>query len=233
MRGVVVEAVAGLGSLAGVATSSGADAVPRTRRRPAELRALILRAAEQVFSAQGYEAATTVEIAERAGVTRGVLWRHFPTKSDLFREAMAVPFLEFVDSWVPRWESQLAQPWPSERLVRTFVAELYRNVRAHRDAVRLLLLGPATGSDELSGASSAIGALLAQVQPIFRQEHESRGYPTTYYELTGRAFLTLILATAVVDPDLFPLEREVSEDEVIDHLALFALTGARLGPAPL
>ena len=205
----------------------------RTRRRPAELRALILRAAEAVFSEQGYEAATTVEIADRAGVTRGVLWRHFPTKAELFREAMSVPFLEFVDSWVPRWQNQLAQPWPSERLVRTFVAELYRNVRAHRDAVRLLLLGPAPGSGELAGASSAIGSLLAQVRPIFRQEHENRGYPTAYYELTGRAFLTLILATAVVDPELFPMERAVSEEELIDHLALFALTGARLGPPPL
>lgn len=146
---------------------------------------------------------------------------------------MSVPFVEFVENWVPRWESQLAQPWPSERLVRTFVAELYRNVLAHRDAVRLLLLGPSGGSDEVGGVGSAIGSLLAQVQPIFRQEHEKRGYPTAYYELTGRAFLTLILATAVVDPDLFPLEKKVSEDELIDHLALFALTGARLGPPPL
>ncbi|MEU8007329.1 TetR/AcrR family transcriptional regulator [Catellatospora sp. NPDC049111] len=47
----------------------------------------ILQAAEQVFSERG-PAASTEEVANRAGVAIGTVFRHFPTKADLLREIM-------------------------------------------------------------------------------------------------------------------------------------------------
>lgn len=51
--------------------------------RSAETRGRLLQAAVEVIREKGYSAARTVDIAERAGVTRGALQHHFPTKSDL------------------------------------------------------------------------------------------------------------------------------------------------------
>lgn len=56
-----------------------------TRRRRSDAvanRARILEAAEAVFAAKG-PSASTEEIAERAGVGIGTVFRHFPTKDDL------------------------------------------------------------------------------------------------------------------------------------------------------
>jgi len=46
----------------------------------------ILEAALEVFSQKGFHPATTDEIAERAGVGKGTLYRHFETKEKLFAE---------------------------------------------------------------------------------------------------------------------------------------------------
>jgi AcrR family transcriptional regulator len=51
--------------------------------RPARRRQL-LGAAQEVFVAQGYHAAVMDDIAERAGVSKPVLYQHFPGKLDLY-----------------------------------------------------------------------------------------------------------------------------------------------------
>jgi AcrR family transcriptional regulator len=57
---------------------------PRSRL-PAEQRvADIMAAAAGVFREKGYAEASTAEIAERAGVVEGTLYRYFETKRDLF-----------------------------------------------------------------------------------------------------------------------------------------------------
>ncbi|WP_285595996.1 TetR/AcrR family transcriptional regulator [Kineosporia sp. NBRC 101731] len=53
--------------------------LPRTARR-----SQLLGAAREVFVAQGYHAAAMDEIAERAGVSKPVLYQHFPGKRDLY-----------------------------------------------------------------------------------------------------------------------------------------------------
>ncbi|MBR3939301.1 MAG: TetR/AcrR family transcriptional regulator [Bacteroidales bacterium] len=47
---------------------------------------LILKAAEEVFMANGYEATKTTQIAERAGVTHAMLHYYFQTKENIFRK---------------------------------------------------------------------------------------------------------------------------------------------------
>jgi len=53
--------------------------LPRSARR-----AQLLEAAQQVFVAQGYHAAAMDDIAERAGVSKPVLYQHFPGKLELY-----------------------------------------------------------------------------------------------------------------------------------------------------
>lgn len=60
-----------------------ADAVANRRR--------VLEAAQEVFAEQGVEAPTD-EVARRAGVGAGTVFRHFPTKRDLVEHALAAHF---------------------------------------------------------------------------------------------------------------------------------------------
>jgi AcrR family transcriptional regulator len=69
--------------MATTSASSKPDArVPRMPRD--QRRAQLLEAASQVFSSKGYHAAAMDEIADAAGVSKPVLYQHFPSKLDLY-----------------------------------------------------------------------------------------------------------------------------------------------------
>jgi AcrR family transcriptional regulator len=51
-----------------------------------DTRTRLLRAGGEVLEAGGYASASVAAIAERAGVATGTLYRHFPSKADLFVE---------------------------------------------------------------------------------------------------------------------------------------------------
>ena len=59
--------------------SARAPRLPREQRRQQ-----VLGAALEVFSSVGYHAASMDDIAERAGVSKPVLYQHFPGKLDLY-----------------------------------------------------------------------------------------------------------------------------------------------------
>src|SRR6478736_1267106 len=58
----------------------------RTEARRAETRSAITTAARELIAEGGYVAAPVAAVAARAGVAVGTVYRHFPSKSDLFAE---------------------------------------------------------------------------------------------------------------------------------------------------
>ncbi|MFE0464451.1 TetR/AcrR family transcriptional regulator [Kitasatospora sp. NPDC058965] len=59
---------------------------PRQRLSPADRRAQLLSVAATLFAAHPYEEVLMEQVAERAGVSRALLYRHFPSKQVLFAE---------------------------------------------------------------------------------------------------------------------------------------------------
>src|SRR6201987_2868749 len=86
--------------------------------RPARRRQL-LGAAQEVFVAQGYHAAAMDEIAERAGVSKPVLYQHFPGKLELYLALLD----ESVDTLVETVGGALrSNADPKQRVAATFGA---------------------------------------------------------------------------------------------------------------
>jgi AcrR family transcriptional regulator len=68
-----------------MAATSGTQTAGRPVRLPRSARRKqLLAAAQEVFVAQGYHAAAMDDIAERAGVSKPVLYQHFPGKLELY-----------------------------------------------------------------------------------------------------------------------------------------------------
>ncbi|MEV7568390.1 TetR/AcrR family transcriptional regulator [Streptomyces tanashiensis] len=57
---------------------------PRRRLSPAARRTQLLEVAAQLFAALPYDEVLMEEVAERAGVSRALLYQHFPGKRELF-----------------------------------------------------------------------------------------------------------------------------------------------------
>ena len=58
------------------------------RRRPKDRKAQIAGASAEAFSALGYHAVSMEAIASRVGISATALYRHYPSKYDLFRDAV-------------------------------------------------------------------------------------------------------------------------------------------------
>jgi AcrR family transcriptional regulator len=87
-------------------TRRGAGAEPRRRagtasprRLPAaERRARILETALPLFAARGRDGTTTRDLARAAGVTEPVLYRHFPSKEELFAAVLDLVLARLIES---------------------------------------------------------------------------------------------------------------------------------------
>lgn len=102
--------------------------LPRIRRSDArDNRERLLEAARAVFAAEGL-AAPMREIARHAGVGPATLYRHFPTKEQLFAEA----FAERMRACYAVVEDGLADadPWRGLRTVIERLGQLYARDRA-------------------------------------------------------------------------------------------------------
>ena len=79
---------------------AGSTRAPR-RLPPEQRREQLERVALEVAAAQGYAGLSLDEVAERAGVTRNLLYHYFPRgKLDVFLAAARVAGRELTDDWV-------------------------------------------------------------------------------------------------------------------------------------
>jgi len=109
---------------------------PRSTRLPRhERRRQLLDAALEVFVSQGYHAAAMDEIAERAGVSKPVLYQHFPGKLELYLALLD----ESVDTLVEAVRDALGSNLedPKQRVAATFGA-YFEFVGGNGQAYRLV-----------------------------------------------------------------------------------------------
>lgn len=106
---------------------------PRLRLAAHDRRSQILAAAFEVCSHQGFHGTRTREIAERAGVSEALLFRHFPTKEALIRAVFDVVAFE---QRIAALERQLDTLSPREALV-ALAEGILTNLRERPDVFRV------------------------------------------------------------------------------------------------
>lgn len=76
---------------------------PRKRLKADERKELILEAARRAFSQRGDATGTTIkDIAAEAGISEGIIYRHFESKDELFYEAAVAPLNEAIRQGVEK-----------------------------------------------------------------------------------------------------------------------------------
>ncbi len=121
----------------------------RTEARRAETRSRITTAARELIAEGGYVAAQVAPVAERAGVAVGTVYRHFPSKSDLFAEVFREASQHEVDA-MRRAVEETPGPAP-DRIAAGIEAFCCRALRGRRLAWALLAepVDPAVEAERL------------------------------------------------------------------------------------
>jgi AcrR family transcriptional regulator len=108
---------------------------PRRRMRAPERRAQLLGVARRVFGTSGFHSASMDEVAEQAGVTKPILYDHFPSKRDLYL-ALLDEDLSRLHDMIQR---ALASPEGNRERIRGSFQAYFDFVDAQADGFRLLM----------------------------------------------------------------------------------------------
>ena len=203
------------------------------RRSTAEVRRLLIDASERIFRIKGFGRATIDEIADAAGVSLSVVFRHFPTKGDLFREALIAPFMESLQAFTDAWKRSFAEPANEDQIMRVLIGGLYDNLRSHDEAIAGLL----TAQDSLdAGTTDEIERLFsdvfAQLQNMGEQEADRRPWISAEgMDLNARLLVGMVTATVVYRRWYLPGGRNrISRERLVTHMTNLMLYGLRLAP---
>jgi len=119
---------------------------PGRKRFPAEKRReQLLKIAVRLFSERGFEGTTTKSIAAAAGVSEGIIFQHFATKEELYKNILDYSAKE---SGIEEWEEQLrayAEREDDEALVRSMVERILQSDRKDPQFQRLMYQAVLTG----------------------------------------------------------------------------------------
>jgi AcrR family transcriptional regulator len=114
--------------------------LPRSARRTQ-----LLGAAREVFVAQGYHAAAMDDIAERAGVSKPVLYQHFPGKRELYLALLD----QHTEELLAAIRQALASTTVNKQRVAATMAAYFEFIDQESSSFKLVFESDLTSDDEV------------------------------------------------------------------------------------
>lgn len=208
----------------GPPTKRGAPAGASRRPRGAP-RGLLLDAARARFARQDYRSTTTREIAQAAGVTEHLLFRHFGSKAALFREALVLPFTTFVDEFGRTWQSVVPEETDEKELARHFVGQLYDVFVEHRGLLLTLMASEALSEEEKADAGIAeVRQAIRALGQISAEGMHLRGLRSDHPDLPAHSTVAMIAGMAALRSAYFGA-RPPSQEVIVEELVQAILHG--------
>jgi AcrR family transcriptional regulator len=171
-----------------IASQSGGS----SRRRPAsaERRRAILAAARTVFARQGYASTVVEDIARQADIAKGTLYLYFPSKEQIYLEALLEEARRLDDE--TRAAMGSAQNWRDK--LRAYLEVRLRYVEEHPDFVRIYL--------------TEFRSMCLQGKPLHAE----------LYRVTdqGQAHLAQMFAAAAARGEIRPIDPELAAATVTE-----------------
>ncbi|WEV27100.1 helix-turn-helix domain containing protein [Streptomyces sp. 71268] len=168
------------------AARGGAVRPGARRRKDAQRnRARLIEAASALFDEVGTEAAAMNDIARRAGVGPGTLWRHFPDKEALTAEVVG----QSLDDLADLAGHLLAAPDQPDALAR-WVAALVRHITRYRGLATSYAHAARTAEGPLGARCQAVERAAAELVAQARESGRVRA------DLTAAELVQLATAVA-------------------------------------
>jgi AcrR family transcriptional regulator len=155
------------------------------------------------------------------------MFRYFGSKVGLFREALVVPFIEFVEDFNAKWQAGSMSGLDDETVTRQFVSDLFDLFRKNRGLVVMLWAADAQSGNELaeSGVFEEVTQELRVLVEIGVSERSRRrGRALPRQELVTRATLAMIAGMAVFGESFYG-KRPPPKKDIVDELTQAVLHG--------
>ena len=164
---------------------------PRGGRMPRNARrAQLLESALEVFVAQGYHAAAMDDIAERAGVSKPVLYQHFPGKLELYLALLD----QSCDTIVDACREALESTEDNKQRVAATMHVFYDYVASAHGAFRLVFESDLTSEPAVRERVDRVTRECAEA--ITKVIHEDTGLPAEQSRLLSVSLVGMAQVSA-------------------------------------
>jgi AcrR family transcriptional regulator len=199
----------------------------KTRRRPDEIRKLVLEAARELFTEQGYDATTTKGVAEHAGVLENLIFSNFGSKADLFDAAIVGPFTELVSAYAESWTTKSAQSTHEER-IRSYISGLFDLATKNKTLLLSVLAMQSEGSQPGRDILDHIAISLRAAADIYTEEYQKL-YPDIDVVVGAAAVGSMVLGSVLLEPMVFPRgRRRPGRNRVHNAITRLILAGVNI-----
>jgi AcrR family transcriptional regulator len=188
-----------------------------------ERREQLLDVGRSLFAEKGFEATSTEEIANRAGVSKPIVYEHFGGKEGLYAVVIDREMQRLLDLFT----GALTAGEPRALLEQAALA-LLTYIEDESDGFRILVRDSPVAST--SGTfSSLLNDIASQVEYILAREFKARGYDPKLAGLYSQALVGMVALTG----QWWLEARKPKRDEVAAHLVNLAWYGlSHLEPRP-
>jgi AcrR family transcriptional regulator len=166
------------------------DRPTRPRMPRGERRQQLLASALEVFVAQGYHAAAMDDIAERAGVSKPVLYQHFPSKLDLYVALLD----DSCDTLIDNCRQALASTDDNKQRVAATVEAFYAYVAGDSGAFRLVFESDLTNEPAVRGHVERVTVETADM--VADVIHDDTGLPAASCRLLAVSLVGMAQVSA-------------------------------------
>ncbi len=104
---------------------------------------IIINSAIKLFSSKGYSATTTTLIAKEAGVSEGIIFKHFKNKENLLKEIGSIAISEIVEniSIIPLVKNiESSKKYPFRDFLKSIIEERLEFFEKNAELIKLLLI---------------------------------------------------------------------------------------------
>jgi AcrR family transcriptional regulator len=192
--------------------------VAKKRLTGAERRVQLMEVGRAVFAANGYEATSIEEVAQRAGVSKPIVYEHFGAKEGLYA---AIVDRE-MDNLVTRVSEVIARGSPRERFEAAVLA--FMTYAKEEPAGFAVLTRDSPNGAARRGLTRVIDDLAQRVGDIFQSEFERAGYTPKVAPIYANALVGMVTQVG----QWWAAEgRSFSIDHVARHVAALGWMGLR------
>jgi len=184
----------------------------------------IVQAAIDIFAEKGYSATSTSEIAQKAGVAEGTIFRHYKTKKELLISIVGPTLAKLIAPFVLKGFTQVLQsPYPKyEDFLRAVIQNRMEFVRNNLPIIKIMLhelpFQPELLLQLREHVASAVFNRLKAIVEHFQQEKQVAVIPSkSAIRFTVSVIIGYLITHFLILPDL-PWDEESETELTIDFI---------------